>query len=120
MTPGYTNGVIVVNVDGVGYVGFYVENGNDDTLPKYIEDNWKQDATGMTLEAAETQLMLARADIKQQGYQTGPIEAKTRKEWCVEVLGTDPELYDRSEQETLDAQTEYDKFDEEFHQREDN
>ena len=109
MIPGYNNGVMVVNIDGVGYVGFYVENGNNDTLPKYIEDNWKQDATGMTLEAAESQLMLARADIKQQGYRTGPIEAKTHKEWCVEVMGGSPELYDRIEQDELNAQAESDE-----------
>lgn len=110
MTPGYENGIMVhpLNTDGL-IVGFYIEGGNDGKLGPYIDENFKQEVSGKyTEQEAQEKLQPVKDAIEAKGYVAGPFETKTHKEWCVDVLGSDPEEYDRQQQENLDRYTEYD------------
>lgn len=118
MEPSYSNGVMVHPIgDGTDVVGFYIENGNDETLPAYIDENHRQELAGTyTVKEARERLLTVKNAVEEKGYTAGPIEVKTHKDWCVEVFGISPEQYDRNRQEEDQVQDaldkEYDDFEE--------
>jgi hypothetical protein len=115
MTPGFENGVMVAPLaDGETIAGFYVEGGNDGILDKYISENFKREVSQLTYEQAAEHLTPVKDAIEAKGYVVGPFETKTHKEWCVDVLGADPDEYDRNEQQESEAQS---AFDEEYNDK---
>lgn len=103
------NGVMIHPLTEGMYIGFYVENANDDFLPKYIDENFKQVVGDSTNVEALERLAPVKQAIETKGYTTGPFEVKSHKDWCVDVLGADPDEYDANRQAELDAQVEYDE-----------
>lgn len=103
MKPSVTNGVMVHPIGNDNFVGFWVEDANDGFLEKFINENYKQKVAGnSTVEEATERLQPARQAIEEKGYIVGPVETKTHKEWCVEVLGADPDEYDRANENVVE------------------
>lgn len=114
MKPSHKNGVVVVGTSEDMVTGYAVENGNDDFLPAYYKEHFRQEVDSvLTVEQAQEMLSPSYDAIQKLGYNVGPIETKTHKEWCVDVLGSDPDQYDANQQEELDAQAEYDEQEDE-------
>jgi hypothetical protein len=89
-------------------LGFYIEHGDTSSLEEYLEKTWQKDISDLTDDQLLERMSLARNDVNSQGYVTGPIQSKTRKQWIVEVFGVLPQQ--ESEQDEQDEQDEHDEY----------
>lgn len=91
MTPGFNNGLFNVSLGNeLDYrddvrLGFYVTDAAQ--RQEEIEDLFKTDASDLSYDEKLERLKGIKQELTDMGFETGPIEEKTHREWCAEVFG---------------------------------
>lgn len=115
MTPGFNNGLFNVSLgnepdyrDDVR-LGFYVADAAE--RQDEIQDLFKTDAGDLSYDEKLERLEGIKKELTDMGFETGPIEKKTHREWVAEVFDvTDlPEPSELEDEIELESDEEYDE-----------
>jgi hypothetical protein len=116
MTPGLRNGIYCVVTEAnddyrdAVRTGFYVSNAA--AAFDELEKLFKTDTEGMTHDDKVKRLEGVKKEITDMGYETGPLESKTHREWYAEVIGVTDLLPEPPYE--FDEEMPYNEFDEEY------
>lgn len=117
MTPGFQNGLFNVSLGNeLDYrddvrLGFYVAEAAE--RQDEIEGLFKTDATDLTYDEKLKRLEGIKKELTDMGFETGPIEKKTHREWCAEVFDVTDLPEPSPEEIGVEFDEEFDEYGEE-------